>query len=143
PQTAAKRKRKSSYMTPDSQFTNKLTAAGTVSKIAIVPAAIMENTNQDRECKSVGVEVSAGELIAVCLGSENSTVGSEREPVADQKTSVSELIALVERLKSKYPGVERIGVAVPGLIRRETSRVDYSSRIASHVGIDIADELRS
>src|SRR5690349_12401311 len=94
-------------------------------------------------CATIGVEVNASECIAVCLSADGAIVASDRAPITNAEESVNDLCNFAGELKSKYGSVERIGVALPGLIRRETSRVDYSARIPSHVGIDIAKQIRS
>ena len=103
----------------------------------------MENDNKDRACTYLGVEASVSELIAVCLDENNSTISSEREPVEDLGASVPQLVDFISRQLSKQETIASVGVAVPGLIRRETNRVDYSARIPSHAGTDIANEIRS
>ena len=94
-------------------------------------------------CNAIGIEVTASECIGVCLSAEGAIVASGRAPIANADESVNDLCNFVGELKSEYGSVERIGVALPGLIRRETSRVDYSARIPSHVGIDIAKQIKS
>jgi glucokinase len=103
----------------------------------------MENKNQDRACSYVGVEASANELIAICLADDNVMIASEREPVERLDAAVPQLIDFIERFRSKYDDIKSVGIAVPGLIRRETSRVAYSARIPSHAGVDIANEIRT
>jgi len=103
----------------------------------------MENQNQDRACTYLGVEASVSELIAVCLDENSSTMSSEREPVESLDASVPQLVDFISRQRSKHDTIASVGVAVPGLIRRETNRVDYSARIPSHAGIDIANEIRN
>jgi glucokinase len=92
---------------------------------------------------SIGIEVTASECIAVCLGDDGAVASSERAPVSDAAESINELAGFVDDLKSRYGPIGRVGVAVPGLIRRETSRVDYSARIPSHAGIDIARQIKA
>ena len=83
----------------------------------------------------VGIEVTASELIGVCLTVDGMVIGSERAAISNPNESVAEVAG--------FAPVERIGVAVPGLIRRETSRVAYSARIPSHEGIDIAAKVQA
>ena len=103
----------------------------------------MENQNKERACAYLGVEASVSDLIAVCLDENNSTISSEREPVETLDASVPQLVDFISRQRSKHESIESVGVAVPGLIRRETNRVDYSARIPSHAGVDIANEIRN
>src|SRR5262249_38949248 len=139
-------KSKSSFTTQRESIERKLTRTRTVSKIALVPAReepIMDNENQNRACRSVGIEVSAVERITVCLADDNTIIASVREAADDPESSIPELVDFIGRLQSDYSSVAAIGVAVPGLIRRKTGRVDYSARIPSHAGVDIANEIRS
>ena len=94
-------------------------------------------------CAAIGIEVNASECIGVCIGQDNVILASERAPVANADASIDDLCNFAGELKSKFGSTERIGIALPGLIRRETGRVDYSARIPSHVGIDIAKQIRS
>jgi len=103
----------------------------------------MENDNKQRSCSYLGVEASVSELIAVCIADANSTIGSEREPVEDLEASVSQLVDFISRQRAKHENIRSVGIAVPGLIRRETNRVDFSARIPSHARIDIANEIRT
>ena len=103
----------------------------------------MSTENKDDSVQAVGIEVTATEYIAVCLSSDGNVTGSERMPVSDPDDSVAELARFAAELKDKFGPVEKIGVAVPGLIRRETSRVAYSARIPAHEGIDIANRIQA
>ena len=103
----------------------------------------MSTENKDGSRKAVGIEVTASEYIAVCLSADGTVTGSERMSVSDPEDSVAEVARFAGKLKEKFGPIEKIGVAVPGLIRRETSRVAYSARIPSHEGIDIASKIRT
>jgi glucokinase len=103
----------------------------------------MSSENTDGSVKVIGIEVTGSECIAVCLATDGSVIGAERMQVANPDDSVAEVARFAGELKKKFGPIERIGVAVPGLIRRETSRVAYSARIPSHEGIDIAAKIES
>jgi glucokinase len=103
----------------------------------------MSSEYNDGSHKAVGIEVTASECIAVCLAADGTVTGSDRTPVSDPEESVAEVARFAGELKEKFGPVEKIGVAVPGLIRRETSRVAYSARIPSHEGIDIASKIQA
>jgi len=103
----------------------------------------MSSENSGGSQRVVGIEVTASEFIGVCLTTDGTVLGSERIAVSDPAESVAEVANFAGQLKEKFGPVERIGVAVPGLIRRESSRVAYSARIPSHEGIDIAAKVES
>ena len=100
-------------------------------------------STENLSCQSIGIEVTASECIAVCLSADGTIISSERTPVSDASDSVADVVRFAGQLKERFGPLEKIGVAVPGLIRRETSRVAYSARIPSHEGIDIASQIKS
>ena len=100
-------------------------------------------STENLSCQSIGIEVTASECIAVCLSADGTIISSERTPVSDASDSVTDVVRFAGQLKERFGPLEKVGVAVPGLIRRETSRVAYSARIPSHEGIDIASQIKS
>lgn len=100
-------------------------------------------STENLSCQSIGIEVTASECIAVCLSADGTVISSERTPVSDANESVADVVRFAGDLKERFGPIEKIGVAVPGLIRRETSRVAYSARIPSHEGIDIATQIKA
>jgi glucokinase len=103
----------------------------------------MSSENNGGSNNAVGIEITASEYIAVCLSPDGTVADSERQSVSDPNETVAEAAEFAVGLREKFGQVGRIGVAVPGLIRRETSRVAYSARIPSHEGIDIAAKIES
>jgi glucokinase len=103
----------------------------------------MNNNGQDRECSFVGIEVSFSEYTAVGLASDNTIVASERAPVTDLENPVGDLAAFIDSLKAKHTSCRGFGVAVPGLVRRGTGLVAYSTHIPGHAGVDIAETVKS
>jgi glucokinase len=103
----------------------------------------MNNNGQDRECTFVGIEVSFSEYVAVGLANDNSVVASERAPVSDLEDPVGDLARFIDSLRAKHPSCNRFGIAVPGLVRRGTGSVAYSTHIPGHAGIDIAETIKS
>ena len=103
----------------------------------------MTSEKSEGSQRVVGIEVTASELIGVCLTIDGTVVGFERVGLTDRNESVGEVGSFASQLKAKYGPVEKIGVAVPGLIRRESGKVAYSARIPSHEGIDIAARVES
>src|SRR5437764_5784056 len=103
----------------------------------------MNSENSGGSERAVGIEITASELIGVCLSADGTVIGNERVEIIDGNESVAEVANFAGRLKEEFGPVERLGIAVPGLIRRETSRVAFSARIPSHEGIDIATKVES
>src|SRR5256885_3480513 len=91
----------------------------------------------------IGVEISSTALNAVVVG-ENDAIKSERSVVTrDAESTVTELIKLVENLKSEFGGFSRLGIAVPGLVDRATGRVAFSANIPKHSGFDLVSDVKT
>jgi glucokinase len=89
----------------------------------------------------VGIEASVTSSRAVCLDGAGEIVGTETMPVDAGEPAVPQLKAFVSHLDAKFGPFDRIGIAVPGLIRRESGRVAYSAHIPEHSAIDISEEI--
>jgi glucokinase len=103
----------------------------------------MTSDSSERSRTSIGIEVTVNECIGVCLGGDGTIAASERRPLTDASNSIQEMSAFAAEFRERQGEVDRIGVAVPGLIRRETGRVDYSARMPSHAGVDIAGQVKA
>lgn len=95
----------------------------------------------DPDKRIVGIEASVTSSRAVCLNGAGEIVGTETMPVEAGEPVVPQLKAFVTQLDAKFGPFERIGIAVPGLIRRESGRVAYSAHIPEHSAIDISEEV--
>lgn len=87
--------------------------------------------------KSLGVEVSASNLTAV-LVDENGTIGqtARRKTSADIST-VEQIAELLSEIDLGGHEMETLGIALPGLVHRDTKRVAYSSHFPEHSEIDL------
>lgn len=93
--------------------------------------------------KSVGVEAAAANFTAVLLDSGEMLANSYSQPVDAGRPVMEQLVEFVGQLPEHLGEFDRIGIAVPGLIRRETSQVAYSAHIPEHSDINIAAHLRT
>ena len=94
-------------------------------------------------CRAIGIEVGTTECTAVCISAEGSIIATERLGISDPTESINDLISFSRELRQRFASTASIGIAIPGLIRKETGRVDYSARIPSHAGIDIAGRIKA
>lgn len=92
--------------------------------------------------KMVGIEASAGSFRAVCLDSSGSITGADAVAVESSDSTLPQLSSFIASLKEKFGPFDRVGVALPGLIRRESGRVAYSAHIPEHSAIDFAEEIQ-
>ena len=90
--------------------------------------------------KIAGVEVSSKQLRLVVL-EDSSIVNRVFVPLETESAIVSQLIATLNELKQAVPDLDRIGLAVPGLVNRQTNRVILSMQIPVLAEIDLAADL--
>jgi glucokinase len=88
--------------------------------------------------KSVGIEVADDLFMAVAVATGGELIDARSESFDPAGDSVSQLAAFVTRIAGSSPGLDRVGVAVPGLIDRATGRVEHSVRFPGHSAVDIA-----
>lgn len=93
--------------------------------------------------KLVGVEVSATMLKAVCLDGTGK-VTNLHEYLLNRESAISnQLTDFVNDLKSRFGDFGKIGIAVPGLLNRNTGRVTFSANIPEQSEIDFAGEIKA
>ena len=93
--------------------------------------------------KRVGIEISSTALNAVVIGADEEVVSTRSVATGDAENTVSELISLIDFLKTEFASFDRIGVAVPGLVDRKTGRVAFSANIPAHSAVDLVNDVRS
>lgn len=91
--------------------------------------------------RRVGIEASVGLFRAVCIDASGTIVATETAPVQLADSTIPQLTSFIKALKEKFGAFERVGVAVPGLVHRESGRVTYSAHIPEHSDIDLAAEI--
>jgi len=92
--------------------------------------------------KFVGVEASFSTLNAVCIDVKGSITGSHQSAFDPAQRTIPQLIGFINELKNRFGSFEKIGVAVPGLIHRETHKVAFSAHIPEHSQTDLTRELQ-
>lgn len=93
-----------------------------------------------KSAKIVGVEVSKQALVAVCLDADGKMLDGFAAARGGLET-VSELVDFINKAKKRFGAFDKIGVAVPGLLHRQTRRVAFSTNIPEHEKIDLPGEL--
>jgi glucokinase len=97
--------------------------------------------SSDPAAKSVGIEASVACFRAVILDGAGEVAGNERAPFTSSAANLPQITSFISDLKEKFGSFNRVGVAVPGLIRSDTGRVAYSAHIPEHSDIDLAAEI--
>jgi glucokinase len=100
----------------------------------------MSDSN-DLATRIVGIEASVSSFRAVCLDGGGAIIGTETSAFDQSLGTLPQLITFISSLKQKFGAFDRIGVAVPGLIRRDSGQVEYSAHIPEHSAVDLADEI--
>ena len=100
----------------------------------------MNETAQQSE-KIVGIEITNLTMKAVCLDSSGNIIASLQAALDREQDTAPQLIDFVKDLQLKFGDFDRLGVAVPGLLDRETKRIAYSAQIPEHEKIDLLNEL--
>ena len=93
--------------------------------------------------RMVGIEASVSSFRAVCLDQTGAITATETSTFDPSAGTAPQLETFISSLKQKFGPFDRIGVAVPGLIRRESGRVAYSAHIPEHSAIDLTEEIES
>jgi len=86
-----------------------------------------------------GVDVARTSMRAAVVAPDN-TVVMRRESTYQPDSFTNDLAALVSSLRETGE-IERVGLAVPGLVNRETDRVLVSTGLPSFVRADLHDDL--
>ncbi len=93
--------------------------------------------------RRVGIEISSSGLYAAVLENNNEIAATRSVLLDGSDNSVSELISLIQALKTEFGGFDRFGVAVPGLVDRASGRVALSANIPGHAEVDLVEDLKA
>jgi glucokinase len=103
----------------------------------------MTNETSKISEKLVGVEISNSVFRAVCLNAAGNLLDSNKVLFDRSQLNLPQLTDFINQLRTHFGSFERIGIAVPGLIRQDTKRVAFSTYIPEHSGLDLTGELES
>lgn len=99
-------------------------------------------TSENRE-KLVGVEISNSVFKAVCLNTDNSLLGTHRVSFDNSQLNLPQLADFINQLRQHFGNFDRLGIAVPGLVRQDTKRIAFSTYIPEHSKVDLLNEIES
>ncbi|MFM9903457.1 MAG: ROK family protein [Pyrinomonadaceae bacterium] len=89
----------------------------------------------------VGVEICPTALRAVSVDQDGNITARQTVVFDGSEPTASQLARLTASLKAEIGDFDRIGVAVPGLVDRGTSRVAFSAHIPEHSNVDLIKEI--
>jgi glucokinase len=70
----------------------------------------------------IGIELSGSKLRAATVNNEG-VIGERREAPLQADGLVGQVVQVVSELRQKANGIEAVGIAIPGLVNRQTDRV--------------------
>jgi glucokinase len=91
----------------------------------------------------VGIEASVASFRAVSMDGAGAVTATQTSAFDASAGTLPQLSAFISNLQDKLGAFDRVGIAVPGLIRRESGLVAYSAHIPEHSAIDIANEIET
>ena len=84
------------------------------------------------ESSFIGIELSGSKLRAATVNNEG-VIGERREAVVQPDSLVAQVAQLVSDLRQSAKTVEAVGIAIPGLVNRQTDRVVASRDLPATV----------
>lgn len=92
------------------------------------------------ESNFIGVELSGSTLRAATVNNEG-VIGERREAQLQAEGLVGQVVELVKELRTTAGNVESVGIAIPGLVNRQTDCVVASRDFPNIVRENLHDEL--
>ena len=87
--------------------------------------------------------MSSRALTVAVLDEDDHVSKTMMSPIVDIEDTTQALVTLLEDLKRDYPGLDHVGLAVPGLIEERTHTVTYSASIPQHTAFDLASMVKT
>ncbi|MDM7920846.1 MAG: ROK family protein [Pyrinomonadaceae bacterium] len=90
-----------------------------------------------------GIDIGTSGFCSVSVDAGGKVLEARQGKIDRGSDLLPQVIEHVGSLKSDLGGLERIGIAVPGLINRRTNRVEYSAEYPSYSRTDFAGEIKA
>jgi glucokinase len=100
----------------------------------------MSDTNE-RPDVIVGLEVSSTRILAVGVGRDDQIIERIETDRAVRGEAAGQVVEFANEAAKRF-GVSRVGIAVPGLVSRETGNVAFSAAMPENVAVDFAAAIR-
>lgn len=91
----------------------------------------------------VGVEVTTSVLRAVCLDRDGVVTASRTTALIRGDDVLPQIVAFIKSLPAEFGPFHQVGVTFPGLIRRDSRTVAYSTAFPEHHDVDLLGEISS
>lgn len=93
--------------------------------------------------KLVGIEITSSLINAVCVDRKGKLINSQKVSISNDNESFQLLVTLINELSEKFGRTDNVGIAVPGLVDRESKRVVYSTFIPEHEKAEFFADVES
>jgi len=101
----------------------------------------MSETNERPEVIA-GLDVSSSRILAVGVGRDNQIVDKFETERVGRDEGAAQVAEFANEAARRF-GVTRVGIAVPGLVSRETGSVAFSSAMPENVAVDFTSAIRA
>jgi len=102
---------------------------------------MVESPNQAKI--SVGIDISTIGSTAVVIDGSNAIAATRSVSRTGDGNTVEEVAALIAGLRSDGHSFVRVGIAVPGLVDRETGRVAFSANLPGNTEVDLVRDVEA
>jgi glucokinase len=93
--------------------------------------------------KFVGIEISNSSINGVCVDKNGELAVVHNVLLNKESDPFSNLVNFINEIRDSFGSFDKIGIAVPGLINRETRRVAFSTFIPEHEKTDFFREIET
>ncbi len=90
----------------------------------------------------IGIEVSRTTITSAVIDGSFNIVNSGSVTIDSGFGIAEQMAATASALQKEFAPISSIGLAVPGLVDRKTSRVAFSANVPSHAETDLVSEIR-
>lgn len=92
--------------------------------------------------KTIGIEVGSAKIRFVVLQDARDVVLRHEKMLEPEADLVEQLTATINQVKQQIGDVQAVGVAIPGLVKRENGLIALSMQFPSLVGVNLVEVLR-
>src|SRR5688500_12736135 len=93
------------------------------------------------ESSFIGIDLSGLKLCAATVSGDG-TIGERRETPVQREDLVTQVIQVVSELRQSNSNIGAVGIAIPGLVNRQSDRVIASRFLPATVRGDLHAEVR-
>lgn len=93
--------------------------------------------------KFVGIELSNSAINAVCVDKSGNIAAAHKYLVNKDTETFASLVNFIKEIRERFGNFDKIGIAVPGLVNRQTRRVAFSTFIPEHEKTDFFSAMEA